>query len=213
MNYGRLADDLILRLSKSAPSDDLELEKGQIQYLLAQHRDQVYTEYLNSLLKNNQPLETTGKSRYTGNTLFLEDEEVVGIDDERMYVEVPHHPLPLINDMGVIQVLTQEYQEVLRYRIENFTVYNHLRFAKASPKNICFYKDGKRIIIKGLTRKNKDYDKFIIDYYPSQGSQTIISGTEVQLPDALLPTLLDRVEEVLRRTMELEEDTKNDGAQ
>lgn len=214
MTLGTLADDIILRLTQSNPSDDSEIEKSQLRYLLAMHRDLLAKNYLDKQIAAAQPLDTIFKDRLIATTLEQEDESTIVADDERLYVTLPNQPLSLINDMGVIQVLNQEYLPILRYRNENFTVYQSLRFAKASPANICFYRDNLKIIIKGLTRKNKDNDKFIVDYCPALASQTLTDATDVKLPDSMLPELTALVEEVMRREIyETKQDLENDGVQ
>lgn len=214
MTLGTLADDIILRLTQSKPSDDSEIEKSQVMYLLAMHRDLLAKNYLDKQIINSQPLDTIFKDRLIATTIEQEDESTIVADDERLYVTLPNQPLSLINDMGVIQVLNQEYLPILRYRNENFTVYQSLRFAKASPVNICFYRDNLKIIIKGLTRKNKDNDKFIVDYCPALASQTLTEATDVKLPDSMLPELTALVEEVMRREIyQSVQDLENDGVQ
>lgn len=214
MTLGTLADDMILRLTQSNPTDDSELEKGQIMYILAMNRDMIAKKYLDAQLLAGQPMDTQMKTRYVATTLSIEDETTVLIDDERLYVELPNQPLTLINDMGVIQVLNQEYLPLLRYRNEHFTRYQNLRYAKASPNNICFYRDDRKIIIKGITQKNRDNDKFIVDYCPALASQTLTEATDVKLSDALLPELTNTVEEILKRQMyQSTQDLTNDGTQ
>jgi len=214
MTLKYLADDIILRLTQGAPTDDSELEITQVIYLLAQCRDSLVQQYVNKQIAAAQPIDTQYKERYLADTMIAEDEDTVGADDERLYVTLPKQPLSLINDMGVVQVLTQEYLPVLRYRAENFTIYQYLRFAKASPHNICFYRDNLKIIIKGLTRKNKDNDKFIVDYIPSLSSQLPAETDDIQLSDALLPQLTEMVEGIMKRQMyETTQDLTNDGVQ
>jgi len=214
MTLGILADDVILRLTQSSPTDDSEIEKTQVIYLLSQCRDTLVQQYVNKQIQLAQPIDTQYKERYLADTIVEEDETTIVADDERLYVTLPKQPLALLNDMGVIQVLTQEYLPVLRYRAENFTVYQDLRFAKASPSNICFYRDNLKIVIKGLTRKNKDNDKFIVDYIPSLASQLPDESDDVQLSDALLPQLTEMVETIMKRQMyETVQDLANDGVQ
>jgi hypothetical protein len=214
MTLGTLSDDLFLRLTKSAPTDDFELEETQVMYLLAQERDNIVKQYLDAQIKAAQPLETQYKDRVAADTLEIEDDALIVVDDERMYVEVPHQPLPLINDMGIMQVLTQEYLPVDRFRVENFTIYQNLRFAKASPKHLCWYRDGRKCIIKGLTQKNRENDKFVVDYFPAIASQTLTRSTDIKLSDALLPMLTGNVEVLLRRQVyETVQDVVNDGIQ
>jgi hypothetical protein len=156
MTLGTLADDIILRLTQSNPTDDSEIEKSQVMYLLAMNRDTLAKNYLDKQISNAQPIDTQMIDRYIADTVEIEDEDDIAIDDERLYVELTNQPLTLMNDMGVVQVLTQEYLPVLRYRNEHFTRYQNMRFTKASPSNICFYRYDKKIIIKGLTQKNRD---------------------------------------------------------
>lgn len=214
MTLGTLADDIILRLTQSAPTDDSEIEKSQVMYLLAQNRDMLAKNYIDKQLSNAQPIDTQFITRYIGDTIEIEDESEIAIDNERLYVQLPVQPLTLVNDMGVVQVMNQEYLPVLRYRGEYMTRYQNMRFTKASPTNICFYRYDLKIIIKGLTRKNKDNDKFIVDYIPALASQTLTDATDIKLSDALLPELTNLVEEVMKRQMyQSVQDLENDGVQ
>lgn len=214
MTLGTLADDIILRLTQSNPTDDSEIEKSQVMYLLAQNRDLLAKNYLDKQLAAAQPIDTQFITRHIADTVEIENEDEIAIDDERLYVELPVQPLTIVNDMGVVQVLTQEYLPVLRYRGEYMTRYQNLRFGKASSKNICFYRYDRKIIIKGLTRKNKDNDKFIVDYIPALASQTLTDSTDIKLSDALLPELTNMVEEIMKRQMyQSVQDLENDGVQ
>jgi len=214
MTLGTLADDIILRLTQSNPSDDSEIEKSQIMYILAMNRDLIAKKYLDAQIVAGQPMDTQCKTRLVATTIELEAESTINVDDERLYLELPVQPLTLIGDMGVIQVLNQEYLPVLRYRNEYFTRYQNLRYAAASSFNICFYRDDRKIILKGLTQKNRDNDKFIVDYCPALASQTLTDATDVKLSDALLPELTNVVEEILKRQMyQSVQDTENNGIQ
>ena len=214
MPLGQIADDIILRLTQSAPSDDSEIEKAQVMYLIAQTRDMLVKQYLDKQIAQGQPLDTQYKDRVSAETMELEDTDEVAQDNERLFVTIPNQPLPLYNDLGVLQVLTQEYLPVLRQRAENFTVYQDLRFARPSSFNLCFYRDNRKIIIKGLSQKNRDNDKFIIDYFPALASQTLTDTTDARISDALLPQLTELVETVMKRQMyESVQDQENDGVQ
>jgi hypothetical protein len=129
MTLGTLADDIILRLTQSNPSDDSEIEKSQVMYILAMNRDLIAKKYLDAQIVAGQPMDTQCKTRLVATTIELEAESTINVDDERLYLELPVQPLTLIGDMGVIQVLNQEYLPVLRYRNEYFTRYQNLRYA------------------------------------------------------------------------------------
>ena len=214
MTLGKLADDIILRITKSNPTDDSEIEKDQIIYLLSQARDGIVKSYLDKMILANQPIDTMYVERFIGPVNSVESQAVVDAINERIFITLPKQPLALLKDLGIVQVLTDDYLPVMRYHLENFTVLNSLRYAKPSPENLCFYREGNKIIIKGIKSINTDSDHFIVDYIPALASTNPTADDDVILSDALLSELTGMVEETMRKQMyDTAQDLNNDGVQ
>lgn len=213
MTLGTAIDDIMLRIYKGAgPSDDGELSRAQVQHLLAITRDDLAKQFLDTQIKAGAPIDSSYLERETSQAALSESESDVDEEDERLYVTLDKQPLSLIDDRGVVKVMTDEYITLYRTRIENLDVVKNLRYATPSSQNMVWYRDNRKIIIEGLSYKNLNKSTFIVVYAPTLASQTLTESSELKISDELLPVLLEQVENIARREIYGSvADTENNG--
>ena len=211
MTIGDAADAVILSVTGLNPSDDTQVDKAYVIFLLAQNRDAIAKQYLDKLIQSGFPIDSQFITRETCKVLSEEALACVEDEDERLYFNLTKRPLDLIRDAGVVEVTTDEKLPVLKSQLQNITMYRDLRFSKPSPENLVYYRHDKKIVVEGLSHKNKASDEFIVDYVPALASETLAATDELQLSDALTPVLLDTVSKMLMEQLGKPIDSENDG--
>ena len=211
MNLGTAADAVILSVTGLNPSDDTNVDKSYVMYLLAQVRDASVKGYLDKAIQAGLPIDSQYIVRETCKVLSIEDEDCVDEEDERIYVTLEKRPLDIIRDMGVVEVTTDEKISVLKAQMQNITMFRDLRFSKPSANNLVYYRHDKKIVIEGLSSKNLKGDEFIVDYVPALASEALVATDELLVSDALLPTVVDTVTKMLMEQLGMPQDVENDG--
>jgi hypothetical protein len=211
MTLGDAADGVILAVTGLNPSDDTNVDKSYVMYLLSQVRDATVKGYLDKAIASGLPIDSQYIVRETCKVLSIEDEDCVDEEDERIYVMVEKRPLDLVRDMGVVEVTTDEKISVLKAQMGNITMFRDLRFSKPSTNNLVYYRHDKKIVIEGLSSKNLKGDEFIVDYVPALASESLGASDDMVISDALLPTVVDTVTKMLMEQLGIPQDVENDG--
>lgn len=207
-----LVSDIVLQLTQSAPSKDLELEEEQVAFWIQYH--------LNDLIKKEILAEQAKGKKippiYIVREIDLEltEEEVEDISDinQRMYVELENEVLDLPNDDGVVKVLDYDLNSLGKTTTEDLEDTKHFRFAKPSTENPLFYREGKLIFIIGLNTADIEFNPFMVHYVKKQDVLTMTDTDEILITDQLIPILIDLC--VQRGKLELygtQADAENDG--
>lgn len=208
MLTSKLIDDLLVRVK--AISDDAYLDREQAQHFLAITRDMLVKDYLDGLINKGKAVDPFYIERETCKSLQEEDEDCVGDCDERLFILLEKDPMSLFDDKGVLVVTTYDGVVVLKARVDSLSWIKDLPYSKPTQKNPIYYREGKKIVIDGISRKNKSIT-FIVSYIPSYGSQELSEDSEFKIHDALIPVLMDMVEQTARRELGFPEDMENDG--
>ena len=208
MLSSKLIDDLLVRVK--AISDDAYLDREQAQHFLAITRDMLVKDYLDGLINKGKAVDPFYIERETCKSLQEEDEDCVGDCDERLFILLEKDPMSLFDDKGVLVVTTYDGVVVLKARVDSLSWIKDLPYSKPTQKNPIYYREGKKIVIDGISRKNKSIT-FIVSYIPSYGSQELSEDSEFKIHDALIPVLMDMVEQTARRELGFPEDMENDG--
>jgi hypothetical protein len=208
MLTSKLIDDLLVRVK--AISDDAYLDREQAQHFLMITRDMLVKDYLDGLINKGKAVDPFYIERETCKSLQEEDEDCVGDCDERLFILLENEPMSLFDDKGVLVVTTYDGVVVLKARVDSLSWIKDLPYSKPTQKNPIYYREGKKIVIDGISRKNKTIT-FIVSYIPSYGSQDLSEDSEFKIHDALIPVLMDMVEQTARRELGFPEDMENDG--
>lgn len=209
MVTSKLIDDLLVRVK--ATSDDAYLDREQVQHFLATTRDMLVKEYLDGLIKNGKAIDPFYLERETCKSLEEEEEDCVGDCDERMFILLDKEPMSLYDDKGVILVTTYDGVVVLKANVASLSWIKDLPYSKPTQKNPVYYREGKKIVIAGISRKNQSIT-YTVTYISSLSSQEIGEGEEFKIHDSLIPILMETVEQTARRELGFPEDVENDGA-
>lgn len=208
MLTSKLIDDLLVRVK--AISDDAYLDREQAQHFLAITRDMLVKDYLDGLINKGKAVDPFYIERETCKSLQEEDEDCAGDCDERLFILLEKDPMSLFDDKGVLVVTTYDGVVVLKARVDSLSWIKDLPYSKPTQKNPIYYREGRKIVIDGISRKNKSIT-FIVSYIPSYGSQELSEDSEFKIHDALIPVLMDMVEQTARRELGFPEDMENDG--
>lgn len=211
MLKSKLIDDIILRVTKGKPSDDLELEREQVAHLVDIEGDKLLREFLNEFAGNRlKPPDFYYKREVCKKPI---KEEIDCVDDcgSRITFELSQEPINLLGSLEVGRVQTNKGIEVLKTTPGNIGWIKDLPFAKPTKDNLVYYREGRRLIIEGYSPKNILLSEFLVWYIPGfAGSQ---ENDSINISDDLVSDLTIKVEEIVRRQMSLVDDLENDGVQ
>lgn len=187
----KLLDDIELQLLQSAPSDDSELSKVQVAQWVQYHlHDLIRREIVGEMSKGNMipPIYIIREDGFE-----LDEEAVVDMEDDRqrMWVELANDVLDLPRDSGLVQVLDYDYNLISKASLERMNLINSLPFAKSSPKNLLYFRQGKKVFVEGLQTSEITYTPIIVDYVPKQDILALDDTDEVIISDQLIPVLID----------------------
>lgn len=205
MTYQSAIDDLRLKLQKGEDSDDFPVSREQMLLWLKNNADLIAKEYLDPLIIAGKPVDSVFLQRQA---CELTEEEIEDCET-RNFIELTYKPMGLSEDMGVQKVTTNDGILVDRVRHNFIDILRDLRYAKPSKKHLVWYREGKKIFLEGF--ENAPNTKFIITYIPTTDSLNPSETSDIRLPDELIQVLMERVEEIALREMQMTIDNQNDG--
>ncbi len=191
----KLIGDVILKLTQAAPSQDLEIEEIQVAFWLTTEINFLMTQEVQKYLNQGKPIPPIYLTRETCNQLSEEDVTCVDEDKQRFYFELEGEVLDVENDGGIVQVLTDEYEEVFKANLELLPTLNQMRFTKPSSEILIWSRQGDLIFVEGLLDSDVDFNKIIVSYVSKQDIVAMNDTDVVILSDMLVPILIDRVVE------------------
>lgn len=194
-----LVSDLELRLSKSKPSNEIDLEYDQMAQWIDQARDAVTSEILSSSksIDSSIVLELSGLTPY----------DVSGFT----MIDIGMLPLDIKGNRGIVYVRDDNGKYLLGKSIQNNRFLSKLPFTKPSECNLVYSLSGSSILLEGsATLMNGTYDVGIIHSELSRDKDPderyyILPSTE--------ETIVSIAEEIGLRQMNGESfyDVNNDG--
>lgn len=208
-----LISDIELRLYKGKPSDDIELSRSQVSHWIDITREDILSDMFNEALRRGGSIDPFYVFKEECLTL---SKETTSCDkdckDFRYFIELANDVMPLHKSMGIIRVV-DNYGRSLVGTNENFSeVLASLPFVGTSTKSQTFYLENKKIYIEKHTTISSDLYEYTVFYIPQRAGDSVDDDDNYPIEDSLVPLLLDRVEEVARRQMELGvADIDNDG--
>jgi hypothetical protein len=211
----KLISDIILKITQSNPSDDLALEEDQVAYWISLHlNDLIRREIIEEQKKGNMipPI-------YIRRDVVIEPQEEsitnVSAFNQRIYIELPEEVVDLPRDGGIVRLLDYDRNLIHKTSVEQLEDLRNLHFAKPSPENPVYYREGKtnnKIFIEGFNTADIDFNPFMCSYIPKQDIISMADGDEVLITDQLVPILRDLcVQEGKEELYGSEPDKENDG--
>src|SRR5688572_18273425 len=137
-NKKQLIDDIILRVTKSAPSDDLELEPAQIAFWFDQVANTAVPDFLNKAIVDRLTIDPIFILVEDNKTATIEDITMLEDCDDRVYLTLTKIPMSLVNDYGIVRVITEEGTIVNNTPIEELDTINKLTFGKPNRENLLY---------------------------------------------------------------------------
>jgi hypothetical protein len=200
----QLIDDLELRLYKSKPSDDGEISKDYIAYLIDLYRNQLVKTKLDDNLKKGIEIDPFYQIRELDIPLVRE----TGVSYDpvftkyRYYISTEKVPLKLIGDKGIIRINNNYGKNVAHSDSISAEFLTGLPYGGASTADQLFFREeGNKIFIFKNTEITQNLYKYDVLYVPMADAESFLNDAEYPLDDELIPVLLELVEEVLLRMM------------
>jgi hypothetical protein len=213
MTKNALVSDIILRVTRGKPSDDLELEPKQVAYWIDLVGNALLPGFLNKNLTKGDSIDRDLVYRETCKAITQEDDPHVPAVDDRLYFSICKEPVDLTNDAGILRVITNTGQRIDRITLEDVDIVQDLTFGRASSESLRFYREQQAIIVLGIPPSMKDSVEIQIWYVPKLAVESLKDTDEVKLPDELLDAIMDAVEQKALRQLYGFEDIQNDGNQ
>lgn len=209
----QLISDIILRITKSKPSDDLEIEPTQIAFWIDQLLPSMVQQVLNNKLINGGTIDPAYICVEECVSPSLKLKDCVDCQNN-VYICLKNVPLELYRDKGVIRVADEDGQWADKVTLEELDNLRQLRFSKPSLKNIKYHRVKGTLYFHGITSNTYHLFNFNIAYVPSQNVSALSDSDVVYVGDDILAPLADALEARLRRQMyQSDEDLENNGKQ
>src|SRR5690348_6439066 len=103
----QLIDDIILRVTKGAPSDDLELEPSQIAFWFDIVAKTMIPDYLNDKIKSGEMIDPEFILIEDNKKAVVEDVTMLESYQDRVYITITKPPMVLRNDAAIIRIITE----------------------------------------------------------------------------------------------------------
>lgn len=213
MTKSELISDVILRLTRGKPSDDLEIEPSQVAFWI----DLV----LNGLVK--QVLDDKIKKGIDSiDPAYICYDRLVPIKagaqsySDNFYVDLCAEPLNLFRDRGVIRVstestLTEVGEWVDKMKMEEIDNLKKLKFSKPSLKNLKYHRVKSRLYFYGFTNDTYQLVTLIIGYVPrTKALDDLGDDDPIYVGDEIPPLLAEELEKIGRRQISGQDDNEND---
>lgn len=212
MTKNELISDIILRITKGKPSDDLELEPSQVAFWLDLASDTIIKQYLDAKLSEGKNIDDFFVIQESCKPLNNEADPCIDDDEERIYIRLKREPMDLFNDRSIILVKTNEGSYVYKANLNTIDMVRHLEFSKPSTSNIVYYRDGKtKLVIEGIPDSMKAVVEILVWYVPKGNISCLDDDDQVNIPSEILGLIQEAVEDTARRQMLGIQDVANNG--
>lgn len=208
----QLISDVQLQLHQSILTDDIAIEDSQIAVWASDFLNELVRRECTVAIRAGKSIPPVYITRETGLELTEEDVDEIDDEDQRMYLELENEVLDIEGDKAVVKVLDYDLNLIHKTSTENIEVINDLRFARATSENPLYYREGKKIFIKGFATADLDFNEFICVYIPKQDVYAMEDTDEIKATDQIVNALVDMC--VARGLKELyggQPDTQSDG--
>lgn len=209
----QLVSDIILRVTKGKPSDDLELEPSQVEFWINIYLPMLIKASLEEKLATNQDIDSSYITIEECVAPKIKDKSCKDCQDN-VYVDLCKLPMNLSRDKGVLRVVTEDGQWVDKMSIFEIDNLRHLKFSKPSITNIKYHRIKKRLYFYGLTEDTLHLVNFNIAYVPFYDLESMSDSDQISVGDDILPILAEQVEAIARRQIyQSDIDEENNGKQ
>jgi len=213
MTKKELIDDVILQVTQGAPSDDTEISSDQIAFWATYHINQIVSQEIIAELKNGKSIPPIYFVEEDCKILELQKADCGNNCQDRVYIELTGEVLDLPKDAGIVRIITEEGDQVLKASVESLNYLKFLRFAKPSVNNLLYHRQTpKTIYIDGIDPSEMNLDAITVTYVKKQDVLAMDDSDELLLTDQVRPIVVDSIVERLKlQVYGSEADQNNDG--
>ena len=217
MTKNKIIDDVILRITKGKPSNDIELERAQVSHWVGITANEMATDALKASLGNSSAI--NGNYIIVEKGLIFTPEVTQGSSEygNRNYVEILNKPLGLPYDAGIVYVTTDSGKEILSTTHTHISTVRELEMTKPSPSVPVYHREEKKLFIEGFTTTMMyslyEYHNLTVHVHYVPSMEALDGDEELPISDDLAMELADRVEEIARRQHGQINDLINDGVE
>jgi len=212
-----LISDVIIRVTQSKPSADLEIEKAQVAFVLDQVRWGLITDKINKQFAKLYQIDPV--------YIFTEDNLVPvltprqgAVIQDNISINLQFAPLNIYRDRGVIRVFANPVvvslpQPNLQFTLDygspvemitafELDVIRKLKFSKPSLNNLKFRREGQNLIIYGLDVNTYKMVNFSVTYFPRISMLEDLNDNDpVPLTEDLYGPLVEGATEIIFNEM------------
>lgn len=192
----QLIADIELQLNQGAPSIDTELEYEQIAQWINVVRNDLVAREVDAALKRGDQVLPIYVGREVCNQLAEEDVACVDEENERMGFSLTGEVLDTDNDNGILQVLTDTYDEVYKGSLELLPVLKKMTYTKSSAELLIWSRQGNEIFVEGFNEADIEFNNINVYFLRKIDLNTMASTDIIPVSDKLLPVLIARVVEM-----------------
>ena len=204
-------DDIILRVTKGAPSDDLELEPSQIAYWIDMVAKTAIPQELNKAINNKEAIQSVYIEIEDNKVATVENVTMLSDNDDRCYITVSKPILNLVNDYGIVRIITEEGKHLDHVPIEYLDIINNLTFSRPNKNNLLYSRVGEKLYIHGLNPKHVAIVKFSVYYIAAIDIFSMADNDVLKISDALLAIIGESVETMaMKQIGSVDPDVQND---
>jgi hypothetical protein len=211
----KILSDIELRLTKGKPSDDHNVVRRQLSYLVDIERDLLVSERLKRTLEkskygNVDPF-------YISSDLCLKPSKLSDLCADcpgkyRYAIELTRDVISLNRDAGLVRVVDNYGKNVTISSETRIKIARNLPFSKPSKSNQVLYRENRYLIIEGLDEFAVDYFTYDAFYVPKAEGQNVGDDDNYPIEDELIGELTNRViASALRQQIQGVGDVENDG--
>jgi len=201
-----IIDDIILRVTEAHPTDDFNVPRSQIGYMIDGARDEVVANQVaKDIRRGNIP-----------NPIYIEKEGGKSITSEndgssigcaiRHYVTVDKDPVWITgNDDGIVLVQFNNGTKVDRIKHNELDILKYLSGAKASLTSPVFHREGRNIYIDEITDIQANEIKVHVHYIPTVGhvtDETLIYSVDDSVREVITEYVVEKVIQELGGTID-----------
>lgn len=210
-----LISDIILRVTKGKPSDDLELEPRQVEFWIDSVINELLADYIKDRTSKNKSIDEGLLKKETSKPILEEQLNYINPDITELYILSEDPILETDSGSAIVRVITSDGMHVHKTKVQDIDTVEHMEFSKSSEQNLLYYRDGDcKIIIRGIPEEMVGIIELAIWYVPKQDLSCMNDSESVRLPLELIPELSDRVAELaLRQMYGTIDDVENNGDQ
>jgi len=208
----KLIGDIELQLNQGAPSKDSELEYDQIAYHVNIMLNDLKAREIDNELKKGNQIPPIYISRQVCNQLSPEVVACIDDSEERSYFGLSEQVLDTFDDNGIVQVLTDEGDEVYKASLQMMPTFRKMKYTAPSPELLLWSRQGDNIFVEGLNPSDLDFNKIMVYYIPKQDVIAMADSDEIVISDKTLSYMIERVVDLLKSELYgTSSDQSNDG--